>query len=55
VLLGFEKPEVGSVRLDGKDIESMDLRAVRRQIGVVLQSAGLLPGDVFTNIVGPAS
>jgi len=25
---------------------------VRRQIGVVLQSAGLLPGDVFTNVVG---
>jgi ATP-binding cassette subfamily C protein len=52
VLLGFERPEVGSVRLDGQDIESMDLRAVRRQIGVVLQSAGLLPGDIFTNIVG---
>jgi ATP-binding cassette subfamily C protein len=52
VLLGFEKPEVGSVRLDGRDIESLDPRAVRRQIGVVLQSAGLLPGDVFTNVVG---
>jgi NHLM bacteriocin system ABC transporter ATP-binding protein len=52
VLLGFEKPEVGSVRLDGKDIDTLDPRAVRRQMGVVLQSAGLLPGDIFTNIVG---
>jgi len=52
VLLGFERPEVGTVRLDGKDIESLDPRAVRRQIGVVLQSANLLPGDVFTNVIG---
>jgi ATP-binding cassette subfamily C protein len=52
VLLGFEKPEDGTVRLDGEDIETLDPRAVRRQMGVVLQTAGLLPGDVFTNIVG---
>lgn len=52
VLLGFEVPEVGSVRFDGKDLESIDSHAVRRQLGVVNQTAQLLPGDIFTNIVG---
>ncbi len=52
ILLGFEQPELGSVRYDGKDLESLDLRSVRRQIGVVTQSVRLLPGDIFTNIVG---
>jgi ATP-binding cassette subfamily C protein len=52
VLLGFEQPEVGSVRYDGKDLDSLDVREVRRQIGVVTQSVRLLPGDIFTNIVG---
>jgi NHLM bacteriocin system ABC transporter ATP-binding protein len=52
VLLGFEAPEVGSVRFDGKELESIDPHAVRRQIGVVNQTAQLLPGDIFTNIVG---
>jgi len=52
VLLGFEIPEVGSVRFDGKDLETLDPRALRRQMGVVIQSAKLMPGDVYTNIVG---
>ncbi len=52
VLLGFEEPEVGTVRFDGKDIETLDPRAYRRQMGVVVQSARLMAGDIFTNIVG---
>ena len=52
VLLGFEEPEVGSVRFDGKELESLDPPSVRRQMGVVVQTARLLPGDVYTNIVG---
>jgi NHLM bacteriocin system ABC transporter ATP-binding protein len=52
ILLGFEQPEVGSVRYDGKDLDSLDLRSVRQQIGVVTQSVRLLPGEIFTNIVG---
>jgi NHLM bacteriocin system ABC transporter ATP-binding protein len=52
VLLGFEVPEVGTVRYDGKDLESLDPRALRRQMGVVTQSARLMAGDIFTNIVG---
>jgi NHLM bacteriocin system ABC transporter ATP-binding protein len=52
VLLGFELAEVGTVRYDGKDLETLDPRALRRQMGVVVQSARLMPGDIFTNIVG---
>jgi ATP-binding cassette subfamily C protein len=52
VLLGFETPELGAVRFDGHALESLDVRAVRRQIGVVLQSSRLLAGDVLTNIAG---
>lgn len=52
VLLGFELPEVGTVRYDGKDLDSVDPRALRRQMGVVVQSARLMPGDIYTNIVG---
>jgi len=54
LLLGFEQPESGAVYYDGMDLSTLDMRAVRRQIGVVLQGSQLLPGDVFTNIVGSA-
>lgn len=52
VLLGFEIPVVGSVRFDGQDLDTLDARALRRQIGVVVQSASLMPGDILSNIVG---
>jgi ABC-type bacteriocin/lantibiotic exporter with double-glycine peptidase domain len=50
LLLGFETPERGSVFYDGKDLETLDLRRVRRQIGTVLETAGLIPGTLFENI-----
>ncbi len=52
LLLGFEKPESGAIYYDGQDLANLDLREVRQQIGVVLQSSRLLPGDIFRNIVG---
>jgi len=52
LLLGFEKPESGTIFYDGKDLSKLDLRAVRRQLGVVMQSAALMPGSIFENIVG---
>ena len=54
VLLGFEKPESGAVFYDGYDLDSMDVRGVRKQIGTVLQNGKILQGDIFTNIVGSA-
>ncbi len=55
LLLGFEKPESGAILYDSQDLANLDLREVRQQIGVVLQSSKLLPGDIFRNIVGASS
>jgi NHLM bacteriocin system ABC transporter ATP-binding protein len=52
LLLGFESPEAGAVLYDGQDLSGLDLRAVRRQIGVVVQNARVIPGDILTNIIG---
>jgi len=52
VLLGFEEPEAGAVYYSGQDLSGLDIQAVRRQIGVVLQSGRLMSGDLFTNITG---
>lgn len=52
LLLGFETPAAGTVSFDGKSLATLDVRDVRRQIGVVLQTAQVMPGDIFTNIVG---
>ena len=52
LLLGFEAPETGSIYFDGQDLATIDVNAVRRQMGVVLQSSRLMAGDVFTNIIG---
>jgi ABC-type bacteriocin/lantibiotic exporter with double-glycine peptidase domain len=52
LLLGFERPASGSVEYDGVDLGRIDVTAVRRQCGVVLQSGAPLAGDIKTNIVG---
>ena len=52
LLLGFETPDTGTVTYDGRELATLDVREVRRQIGVVLQHAQLMPGDIFSNIVG---
>jgi NHLM bacteriocin system ABC transporter ATP-binding protein len=54
LLLGFETPERGGVYYDGKDLETLDLRRVRGQVGTVLETAGLVPGTIFENIAGSA-
>ena len=52
LLVGFEKPGHGAVLYDGHDLALLDLAAVRRQIGSVLQSTGALQGSIFENIAG---
>ncbi|MEQ8332541.1 NHLP bacteriocin export ABC transporter permease/ATPase subunit [Nisaea sp.] len=51
LLLGFDKPEAGSIFLDGQDMRTLDIRAVRRNFGVVLQNAQILAGTIFQNII----
>ncbi|MBR0721303.1 NHLP bacteriocin export ABC transporter permease/ATPase subunit [Bradyrhizobium manausense] len=52
LLLGFERAESGAVFYDGKSIETLDASALRRQLGVVLQSAKLANGNIYENICG---
>jgi len=52
LLLGFEKPEAGAILYDNQDLNSLDLREVRQQVGVVLQSSKLMPTDIYRNIIG---
>ena len=52
ILLGFEKPESGQVFYDNQDINNVDIKAVRKQLGVVLQNGKLMQGDVYSNIIG---
>ena len=50
LLLGFEKPSRGVILYDRKDLQSLDVRSVRRQIGTVMQDSRLFSGSFFDNI-----
>lgn len=50
LLLGFEKPQRGAVYYDGRDLSKLDLRSLRRKIGVVMQDGKLFQGDIYSNI-----
>jgi NHLM bacteriocin system ABC transporter ATP-binding protein len=52
LLLGFASPERGAFYYDHQDLASLDVRAVRRQIGVVLQNAQIMNGDIRSAILG---
>ncbi len=51
LLLGFEEAQSGSILFDGQDVRRLDVTALRRQCGVVLQNGAMLAGDVATNII----
>ena len=51
LLLGFEHPQKGAIYYDGKDLERIDLRSLRRRVGVVMQNGRLFQGDIYSNIV----
>lgn len=50
LLLGFEKPNSGKIYYDGRDIESIDKRELRKKFGVVLQDGKLISGSIYENI-----
>ena len=55
LLLGFERPKSGTVLYDGQDLAELEISAVRRQCGVVLQHGALLAGDIKANIIGSSN
>ncbi len=52
MLMGFETPDSGALYFDQQDQAHLNIEALRRQIGVVLQSGRLLGDSLFRNIVG---
>ncbi|MGO9241945.1 MAG: NHLP bacteriocin export ABC transporter permease/ATPase subunit [Bryobacteraceae bacterium] len=50
LLLHFETPMSGAIYLDGHELSSLDITAVRRQIGVVTQDGKIMSGSIFENI-----
>lgn len=54
LLLGFDTPQAGNVYYDGQDLAGLDVVAVRRQLGVVLQTSRLSSGSIFENLAGGA-
>jgi ABC-type bacteriocin/lantibiotic exporter with double-glycine peptidase domain len=50
LLLGFDVPESGSIYYDGQDLAGLDINAVRRQLGVVMQNSRLTSASIYENI-----
>lgn len=50
ILLGMETPQKGAVYYDGRDITRIDLKSLRRKIGVVMQNGKLFTGNIYSNI-----
>jgi NHLM bacteriocin system ABC transporter ATP-binding protein len=50
LLLGFESPQAGAIYYDGQDLAGLDILAVRRQMGVVLQGGRISAGSLFDSV-----
>jgi ABC-type bacteriocin/lantibiotic exporter with double-glycine peptidase domain len=50
LMLGLYRPGEGRVLADGLPLDELDLRSLRRRIGVVLQDPIIFPGTVAANI-----
>ncbi len=54
LLLGFEQPEEGKIYYDSQELSELDILAVRRQLGVMLQDGRINTSSIFENISGGA-
>lgn len=50
LLLGFEECTLGNVYINGININSINKKSLRRQLGVVMQDSKLFAGSIFKNI-----
>ena len=48
--LGLVQPNRGQILIDGKDVATLDMRHLRKQVGVVTQEPILFRGSVYENI-----
>lgn len=54
MIMGFERPEKGTIYYDNIAHNKVDFEGLRKQIGVVLQDSECVPGDIYTNITSGA-
>jgi subfamily B ATP-binding cassette protein MsbA len=50
LVMAFNRPLIGTVRVDGRDLESIRLKDYRHELGVVLQDNFLFDGTIAANI-----
>jgi ABC-type bacteriocin/lantibiotic exporter with double-glycine peptidase domain len=50
LLLGMYQPSAGRILYDGSELSELDLRSVRQQVGIVLQSPALFSSSIRSNI-----
>jgi ATP-binding cassette subfamily B protein len=50
LILGLYRPQTGRLYADGRPFDELDMRDLRRQIGVVMQDPIIFPGTVMENI-----
>lgn len=52
LLLGFYFADKGTLAIDGQSTKNIDIKALRQQMGVVLQDGKLVSGTILENIIG---
>ncbi len=50
LLLGFEQPTKGTIRINGQDLNTLDPRIIRQSMGYVFQDSHLFKGTIEENI-----
>lgn len=50
LILGFWRPISGQIMLEGVDYNKIDIKALRREVGVVQQQSSLFVGTIWENI-----
>ena len=50
LVLGFNKPKMGKVSVDGKNMDEIDLRSYRKHLAIVPQTSVLFTGTIKDNI-----
>lgn len=52
LMMGLDAPAAGTIAFDGQPLAELDVAALRRRIGVVLQHGRVAAGTVYDNIAG---
>ena len=51
LMLGMETPQEGTISYDGKPIQTLNLKSLRKRIGSVFQFSKVFPGTIASNVI----